>query len=179
MSEFCTPRLLLRHWREEDVEPFAEMGADPDVMEHFPAMLSRAESEAWVERVGSDLEQRGWGLWALEELATRRFLGFTGLNVPGFDAPFLPATEIGWRLRRDAWGRGYATEAARGALAVAFEDLELDELVSFTAVSNTRSQAVMDRIGMTRDPAEDFLHPGIAEDSPVRPHVLYRLTRPS
>lgn len=179
MSEFCTPRLLLRHWREEDVEPFAEMGADPDVMEHFPAMLSRAESEAWVERVDSDLEQRGWGLWALEELATRRFLGFTGLNVPGFDAPFLPATEIGWRLRRDAWGRGYATEAARGALAVAFEDLELDELVSFTAVSNTRSQAVMERIGMTRDPAEDFLHPGVEKGHPVRPHVLYRLTRPS
>jgi RimJ/RimL family protein N-acetyltransferase len=177
MSEFCTPRLLLRHWRDEDRAPFAEMGADAEVMEHFPAPLSPAESDDFVDRIGALLERRGWGLWAVEELATGRFLGFTGLNVPGFDAPFLPATEIGWRLRRDAWGRGFASEAARGVLAVAFDDLELDELVSFTAASNVRSQGVMRRIGMTTDPAEDFDHPGIAEGSPVRPHVLYRLRR--
>ncbi|MBW4041324.1 MAG: GNAT family N-acetyltransferase [Acidobacteria bacterium] len=177
MTEFCTARLLLRHWREEDREPFAEMGADAEVMEHFPAGLSRAESDAFVDGIGALLERRGWGLWAVEELATGRFIGFTGLNEPGFEAPFLPATEIGWRLRRDAWGHGYASEAARGVLAVAFEDLGLEELVSFTAVSNARSQAVMRRIGMTADPAEDFDHPAIAEGSPVRSHVLYRLRR--
>ena len=177
MTEFCTSRLLLRHWREEDRAPFAEMGADAEVMEHFPAPMSHAESDAFVDRIGALLEERGWGLWAVEVLETGRFVGFTGLNVPGFEAPFLPSTEIGWRLRRDAWGRGYATEAARGVLAVAFDDLELDELVSFTAASNVRSQAVMRRIGMATDPSEDFDHPAIAVGSPVRPHVLYRLRR--
>ena len=179
MTEFCTPRLLLRHWQEADREPFADMGADPEVMEHFPARMTRGESEAWIDRVAADLEHRGWGLWAVEELATGRFLGFTGLNAPGFEAPFLPAVEIGWRLRRDAWGQGYASEAARGVLVAAFEDLGLDEIVSFTARSNVRSQAVMRRIGMTTDPAEDFEHPAIAEGSPVRSHVLYRLRRPA
>jgi ribosomal-protein-alanine N-acetyltransferase len=177
VTELCTPRLLLRHWREEDREPWAAMSADPAVMEHFPALLTPEVSSAWIDRVGADLERRGWGLWALEELGTGRFLGFTGLNVPRFDAHFTPAVEIGWRLRRDAWGHGYASEAARGALAVAFEDLGLDELVSFTAVPNVRSQAVMRRIGMTHDPVDDFDHPLLAEDSPLRRHVLYRLRR--
>jgi ribosomal-protein-alanine N-acetyltransferase len=140
--------------------------------------MSRADSDSFVDGVGADLEQRGWGLWAVEELSTERFLGFTGLNIPGFEAPFLPAIEIGWRFRRDAWGQGYATEAARGVLAAAFDDLELDELVSFTTTANVRSQAVMRRIGMTTDPAEDFEHPRIAEGSPQRRHVLYRLRRP-
>jgi RimJ/RimL family protein N-acetyltransferase len=175
VSEFCTPRVLLRHWREEDREPFAAMGADPEVMEHFPAQLSRAQSDAFIDGLGALLESRGWGLWALEELATGRFIGFTGLNVPGFEAPFMPATEIGWRLRRDAWGRGLASEAARAALVYAFEDLGLDEVVSFTATTNLRSQAVMRRIGMTNDPADDFDHPNVAEGSPLRRHVLYRL----
>jgi ribosomal-protein-alanine N-acetyltransferase len=177
VSEFCTARLVLRHWRDEDREPWADMGADPEVMEHFPARLSRADSDAFVDRVGDDLERRGWGLWAVEERESGRFLGFTGLNVPGFEAPFLPAVEIGWRLRRDAWGHGYASEAARGVLAVAFDDLELDGLVSFTATTNVRSQAVMRRIGMTTDPAEDFDHPAIAEGHRLRRHVLYRLAR--
>jgi len=178
VSEFCTPRLLLRPWREEDRAPFAEMGADPEVMEHFPAPLSRAESDAFIDGLGGLLDRRGWGLWAVEELRTGRFIGFTGLNEPGFTAHFTPATEIGWRLRRDAWGQGYATEAARAALVVAFEDLELDEVVSFTATTNTASQAVMRRIGMATDPAEDFEHPNVAEGSPLRRHVLYRLRRP-
>jgi RimJ/RimL family protein N-acetyltransferase len=175
VTEFCTPRLLLRHWREEDREPWAELGADPEVMRHFPAMLTREQSDAFVDRVGAQLEERGWGLWAVEELSTGRFLGFTGLNVPHF----MPGVEIGWRLRRDAWGSGFATEAARGVLAVAFDDLELAELVSFTAVRNERSRAVMRRIGMSHDPAEDFDHPALAEDSPLRRHVLYRLRRPA
>jgi RimJ/RimL family protein N-acetyltransferase len=179
VTELCTARLLLRHWREEDREPWAALGADPEVMRHFPAMLSRAESDAFVDGVGAQLEQRGWGLWAVEERSSGRFLGFTGLNVPRFEAHFTPAIEIGWRLRRDAWGSGFATEAARGALTVAFEDLELPEVVSFTATGNERSQAVMRRIGMTHDPAEDFDHPALAEDSPLRRHVLYRLRRPA
>ena len=178
MSEFCTPRLLLRHWREEDRAPFAAMGADPRVMEHFPARLTRAESDGMVDRVGADLERRGWGLWAVEELGAPGFLGFVGLNVPRFDAHFTPAVEIGWRLATHAWGRGLASEAARGVLTVAFDDLGLDEVVSFTATSNERSQAVMRRIGMTSDPAEDFDHPNLAEGSPLRRHVLYRLRNP-
>jgi RimJ/RimL family protein N-acetyltransferase len=179
VSEFCTSRLLLRHWREEDREPWAAMVADPEVMEHFPSLLSRAEADAFVDGIGGLLEQRGWGLWAVEELASGRFLGFTGLNVPGFEAHFTPATEIGWRLRRDAWGKGYATEAARGALTVAFDDLGLDEVVSFTASTNERSMGVMRRVGMTSDPAESFEHPSIEEGSPLRTHVLYRLRRPA
>jgi RimJ/RimL family protein N-acetyltransferase len=179
MTELCTPRLLLRHWLDEDRDPFAELGADAEVMEHFPSTLSRAESDAFIDRVGADLEQRGWGLWAVEELATGEFLGFVGLNVPAFDAPFMPSTEIGWRLRRTAWGKGYASEAARGALTVAFDDLELAEVVSFTTTANLRSQAVMARIGMRRDPTEDFDHPRLPQGSPQRRHVLYRLRRPS
>jgi len=178
VTEFCTTRLILRHWREEDREPWAELGADPEVMQHFPKTLTREESDAFVDGVGASLEERGWGLWAVEERGTGRFLGFTGLNVPRFEAHFTPAVEIGWRLRRDAWGSGFATEAARGVLTVAFDDLELPEVVSFTAVPNERSQAVMRRLGMTHDPAEDFDHPVLAEDSPLRRHVLYRLRRP-
>jgi len=178
VTEFCTSRLILRHWREEDRQPWAELGADPEVMQHFPKTLTREESDAFVDGVGAQLEERGWGLWAVEERETGRFLGFTGLNVPRFEAHFTPAVEIGWRLRRDAWGSGFATEAARGVLTVAFDDLELPEVVSFTAVPNERSQAVMRRLGMTRDPAEDFDHPVLAEDSPLRRHVLYRLRRP-
>ena len=177
MTEFCTSRLILRHWREEDRQPWAELGADPEVMQHFPKTLTREESDAFVDGVGAALEERGWGLWAVEERETGRFLGFTGLNVPHFEAHFTPAVEIGWRLRRDAWGSGFATEAARGVLTVAFDDLELPEVVSFTAVPNERSQAVMRRLGMTHDPAEDFDHPVLAEDSPLRRHVLYRLRR--
>jgi ribosomal-protein-alanine N-acetyltransferase len=154
------------------------MNADPEVMQHFPATLTEAESDAFVDRVGATLEERGWGLWAVEELATGRFLGFAGLNVPRFEAHFTPAVEIGWRLRRDAWGSGFATEAARGVLTVAFDDLELPEVVSFTAIPNERSQAVMRRIGMTHDPADDFDHPQLEAGSPLRRHVLHRLRRP-
>lgn len=178
MTELCTSRLLLRHWREEDRAPWAAMNADPEVMQHFPATLTAEQSDAFVDGVGATLEERGWGLWAVEEIATGRFLGFTGLNVPRFEAHFTPAVEIGWRLRRDAWGSGFATEAARGVLTVAFDDLELDELVSFTAVPNERSQAVMRRIGMTHDPADDFDHPLLDAGSPLRRHVLHRLRRP-
>ena len=177
--EPVTERLLLRRWRDEDRAPFAALNADPDVMEHFPARLTRAESDAFVDRIAQQLEDRGWGLWALEERSSGRFLGFTGLNAPGFQAHFTPAVEVGWRLARDAWGFGYASEAARAAAAVGFDEVGLDEIVSFTATSNVRSMRVMERVGMTHDRADDFDHPALAEGSPLRRHVLYRLARPT
>ncbi|WP_037559233.1 GNAT family N-acetyltransferase [Spirillospora albida] len=171
-----TQRLLLRQWRDTDREPFAAMNADPHVMEHFPAPLSRTDSDALADRAAAAIERDGWGLWALEIIETGAFIGFTGLNVPAYDAPFMPATEIGWRLARTAWGHGYATEAARAALAYAFGELALEEVVSFTTTGNHRSRAVMERIGMTRDPRDDFDHPLLPEGHPLRRHVLYRIT---
>lgn len=170
-----TPRLSLRPWRESDLAPFAAMNADPLVMEHFPSMPAREESDAMAERIMAKMASQGWGLWAIEVVGGEAFIGFTGLAVPTFEAWFTPCTEIGWRLARGAWGRGYATEAARAALAFGFETLGLAEIVSFTAVTNKRSAAVMERLGMRRD--AEFDHPRIAPDSPVRRHVLYRLAR--
>lgn len=171
-----TERLLLREWRESDRDAWAQLNADPEVMEFFPATLDRTASDAAFDRFSARLTERGWGLWAVEH--DGGFLGFTGLNPVGFDAGFAPATEIGWRLRREAWGHGFATEAARAAVGFAFEQLALHELVSFTTVANARSRAVMERLGMVHHPDEDFDHPSVPEGSPVRPHVLYRLQRP-
>jgi RimJ/RimL family protein N-acetyltransferase len=145
-------------------------------MRHFPATLTRAESDAFADLIERGFETNGdWGLWALERKDTGAFIGFTGLAPVSFAAPFAPAVEIGWRLARPAWGHGYATEAARAAVGVAFDELGLDGLVSFTAPANVRSRAVMERLGMTRDPAEDFDHPRVPAGSPLRRHVLYRL----
>ena len=178
LPELRTERLLLRQWRDEDLEKWAELNADPEVMEHFPSVLSRQESDALAARCRDHIADHGWGLWAVEVPGVAPFLGFVGLARPGFDAPFTPAVEVGWRLARPWWGRGYASEAARAALAFAFDDLGLDEVVSFTSVPNERSQAVMRRIGMTRDAADDFDHPNIREGHPLRRHVLYRISRP-
>jgi RimJ/RimL family protein N-acetyltransferase len=175
-----TERLLLRTWRDEDVEPFIEMGEDPQVMEFFPGLMSAQQSRETAAMFRTQMDQRGWGLWALEALdgdLAGRFLGFTGLAVPRFEAHFTPAVEVGWRLTPAAWGRGYATEAARAAMAYGFDELALDEIVSFTAVVNLRSRAVMERLGMTHDPAEDFDHPALPGHTLER-HVLYRLARP-
>lgn len=174
-----TPRLFLRRWRDEDRSPFADLNADPVVMEHFPAPLSPAESDALVDRITAGLEARGWGLWAVEVRETGAFIGFVGLNPATFDAPFTPAVEVGWRLAHDAWGRGYATEGARAALDVGFDQNGLDEIVSFTTHGNVRSRRVMERLGMRHDPADDFDNPNVAEGHPLRPHVLYRLARES
>jgi RimJ/RimL family protein N-acetyltransferase len=179
MAELDTPRLLLRRWRDEDRGPFATLNADPVVMEHFPTPLSREESDALVDRIEAGLAERGWGLWAVEVRESSAFIGFVGLNPATFDAPFTPAVEVGWRLSREHWGHGYATEAARAALEFGFVDLELDEIVSFTTHANTRSQRVMERLGMQRNPADDFDNPSVPEGSPIRPHVLYRLDRMS
>ena len=174
-----TPRLLLRAWTEADRAPFAAMNADPAVMEHFPALLTRAESDALAGRIQEHLTTHGWGLWAVEERGTHGFIGFTGLARPCFEAHFTPAVEVGWRLGRSSWGQGYATEAARAAVAYGFVTLQLAAIVSFTTVSNLRSQAVMRRLGMTHDPADDFDHPQLAPGHPLRRHVLFRLHRPT
>jgi ribosomal-protein-alanine N-acetyltransferase len=173
-----TERLWLRQWRDDDWAPFAALNADPEVMRHFPSTLDEHESNAFAYRNAALLEVHGYGLWAVEQAASGEFLGMVGLNQPLWDARFTPCTEVGWRFARSAWGHGYATEAARAALAVAFGPLGLDEVVSFTTVANTRSRAVMERLGMARDAAEDFDHPRLDADSPVRRHVLYRLRRP-
>jgi RimJ/RimL family protein N-acetyltransferase len=175
MHELTTERLLLRGWRPDDRTPFAALNVDPEVMAHFPALLSHRESDALADRIEAHFERDGWGLWAMEDRASGAFLGFTGLARPVFDAPFLPAIEIGWRLARPFWGKGYASEAARASTAFAFDALGLDEIVSMAVAANARSIAVMERLGMHRDPAEDFDHPLVAEPH-LRRHVLYRLT---
>lgn len=174
-----TERLRLRRWRSSDLEPFAALNADPVVMEHFPKPLTRAESDAMVERIEATFAREGLGLWAVEVSATGEFAGFVGLARPGFDAHFTPAVEVGWRLAAVHWGRGYATEAARAAVADGFDRLGLDEIVSFTSVGNERSQRVMRAIGMTHDPADDFDHPGMPPGHRLVRHVLYRLSRPA
>jgi RimJ/RimL family protein N-acetyltransferase len=172
-----TSRLTLRDWRDADREPFAAMNADPRVMELFPATLDRIASDAFLNRIREHWAAAGFGLWAVERQADGRFLGFAGLAAPTFEAHFTPAVEIGWRFAVEAWGHGYATEAARAALRFGFEDLDLAEIVSFTVPANSRSRAVMERLGMTHDPADDFDHPRLPPGDPSRHHVLYRLPR--
>jgi len=151
------------------------MNADPAVMEHFPATLTRRQSDELVERIERGLAANGFGLWALEVRERGEFIGFTGLAAPEFEAHFTPAVEIGWRLARPAWGNGYATEAAREVLRFGFEEVGLDEIVSMTTPANRRSRAVMERLGMSRDPGDDFDHPALPVGHPQRPHVLYRV----
>jgi RimJ/RimL family protein N-acetyltransferase len=170
-----TSRLLLRRWRDDDRLPFAEMNADPAVMEHFPGRLTAAESDALADRIEAGFDERGYGLWAVEVIDGPPFVGFVGLAPVLFEAGFTPAVEVGWRLARPHWGQGYATEAARAALAFGFDDLGLAEIVSFTVPGNVRSRAVMERLGMRHDPGGDFDHPRIPEGHPLRRHVLYRL----
>ena len=172
-----TERLLLRAWTVADQEPFARMNADPAVVEHLSGALDRAGSDALMQRIEAEWVTNGHGLWALVRGDDGAFLGFVGLHAPTFTAPFTPAVEIGWRLAREAWGKGYATEGARAALRYAFESLALDEAVSYTVPANTRSRAVMERLGMTHDPRDDFDHPAFLDDRRLCRHVLYRLSR--
>lgn len=168
-------RVVLRRWREEDREAFAAMNADPRVMKFFRNPLSRAQSDDMMDFLEKHFDARGFGLWAVEVPGKAACIGFTGLFATGFTAHFTPCVEIGWRLAVEHWGQGYATEAARLALRFGFETLKLSEIVSFTTVANRRSRAVMERIGMHRDPADDFDSPTLPEGHPLRPHVLYRL----
>lgn len=174
-----TARLRLRRWQAGDREPFAALNADVEVMRHFPYPLSRDESDRLVERIERHFTQHGFGLWALERRDTGQFIGFTGLSVPPFAAHFTPCVEIGWRLARDQWGQGYATEAAGAVMAHGFGALALPEIVSFSTVANLPSRRVMERLGMTHDPADDFMHPVLVTSPYARlaPHVLYRRRR--
>ena len=193
--ELRTERLILRDWTDADREPFAVLNADPEVMAHFPAPLARAESDAMVDRIVTSMHRRGFGLWVVEVVGGPACIGFVGLNPIPFDAGFTPALEVGWRLARPAWGQGYAPEAAVACVDFAFAsvrrdgddfamagpaDERLDEVVSMTTPGNTNSRRVMEKIGLTRDPADDFDHPTIADRAPhlVR-HVLYRVDRAS
>lgn len=174
--EFETPRLRLVVWQERHLAPFAAMNADPEVMQYFPAPLDAEQSRASVEIWQAQFAERGWSNWALELRGSGEFIGFVGLSVPRRVLPFSPCVEIGWRLARRFWGEGYAGEAARGCLAVGFGKLGLDEIVSFTALANRRSRAVMERIGM-HDTGRDFDHPGVPEGSALRRHCLYLIGR--
>jgi len=174
-----TPRLRLRRWLPTDLEPFAAMNADPRVAEFLPTPLTRETSEALVARAEAMFDQRGFGLWAVEIPGVTPFAGFIGLTTPRFDAHFQPSVEIGWRLAAESWGKGYATEGARAALSYGFETIGLEEIVSMTVPANQRSRHVMEKIGMTRDPRDDFDHPLLPEGHPLRRHVLYRVKRPS
>jgi RimJ/RimL family protein N-acetyltransferase len=170
-----TPRLILRPWRESDLAPFAEQNADPLVMRHMRGVLTRDESDAYVARARQHLAETGFGIWAVEAPGVAPFIGAVGLNHVKFEASFTPAVEVAWRLHRHHWGRGYATEAARAAIEDGFTRIGLREIVAFTALDNTASAQVMERVGMTRE--TEFDHPMLPDGHPLRRHVLYRSVR--
>ncbi len=172
-----TERLLLRRWREEDRVPFRAMNADPRVMEFMPGLLTEEASDALADRAEAHFERNGYGPFAAELRQNGAFLGFIGISIPRFEAPFMPAVEIGWRLAAEYWGRGLATEGARAVLRYGFEELRLGGMVSFTADANVRSRRVMEKLGMTHDAVDDFEHPNIPQGHPLRHHVLYRIDR--
>jgi len=172
-----TERLILRPWRDDDIEPMAAINADPLVVRHLPGPMTRAETEAMIARKRAHLAKHSFASFAVEAPGVAPFIGYVGLQRPNLDAHFMPAVEIGWRLASAYWGKGYATEAARASLRFGFEDLNLDQIVSFTVPANKPSWAVMERIGMTRDPRDDFDHPRIPEGHPLRRHILYRMAR--
>lgn len=174
--EIETPRLRLRQWQRGDRRPFFQLNADPVVMQYFPSPLDRVASDALAERCERLIAERGWGFWAVEIPGQSPFIGFVGLHRPAADLSFKPCVEIGWRLAQEFWGYGYATEAARACLKVGFEQLGLNEIVSFTSLLNRRSQAVMERLQMVRDP-DTFLHPSVPEGHPLQEHCLYRLSQ--
>jgi RimJ/RimL family protein N-acetyltransferase len=176
LIEFDTDRLRLRQWIETDRAPFGQLNADSRVMEFLPSILDRAASDAMIDRLQAGIIDRGWGFWAVESKLDQQFIGFVGLSIPNADLPFSPCVEIGWRLAFEYWGKGYASEAARGGLKVGFEQLDLPEIVSFTAIGNHRSRAVMERLGMERE-VETFEHPSLLTGHPLQEHCLYRLSK--
>ena len=172
-----TPHTILRQWTDADLTPFAALNADPRVMEHFPKPLTREESDFLAKRISEKMDIHGFGLWALEIKGVTPFAGFVGLTVPGFESHFTPCVEVGWRLAFQHWGHGYATEAAAAAVEFGFIHAGLDQIVSFTVPANVRSRRVMERLGMTHSPDDDFDHPLVLPGSPHRRLVLYRLSR--
>ena len=178
MTEIRTDRLILREWRDADCEPFAALNGDPRVMEFLPGVLDRTASDGLVARIRDGFARNGFGLWAVEIPGVLPFAGFIGLSVPKFTAKFTPCVEVGYRLAADVWGRGYATEGTKAAIDFGFRQARLKEIVSFTVPHNVRSRRVMEKAGLSRDPADDFDHPGLAEGHPLRRHVLYRIGAP-
>ncbi len=174
-----TDRIILRQWQVNDLEPFAKLNADPRVREFFPALLNKEESDNTVEIMSQHIDRCGWGFWAAELKHTNEFIGMVGLEDVTFNAHFTktPAVEIGWRLAFPFWGKGYASEGALAALKYGFEELELHEIVTFTALNNVRSRRVMEKIGMLYDSKDDFDHPKVALESPLKRHALYRINR--
>lgn len=170
-----TVRLRLRQWQAEDNEAFAAMSSNPQVMQYFPNLLTRAESDALIERMKSIIDTQGWGFWAVELKYSQQFIGFTGLNEQPAQFSFSPCVEIGWRLDQAYWGQGYAPEAARAALAFAFGQLKLDKVVAFTMLENVKSQRVMHKLNISK--AGEFQHPALAKDHPLSWHVLYQILR--
>jgi RimJ/RimL family protein N-acetyltransferase len=172
-----TDRLLLRAWEKRDRAPFAALNSDPRVMEFMPGCLSPVQSDELADSIEDHFRKHGFGPYAVELRRQQTFIGFVGLSIPGFQAHFTPCVEIGWRLSADQWGQGLATEGAAAVVRHAFGDLGLSSLVSFTVPANVRSRRVMEKIGMTYDPSDDFDHPNLPEGHPLRRHVLYRLSR--
>ncbi len=174
--ELKTGRLRLRQWKQEDYPAFAKLNADPEVMKYYPEMLNEKDSNDMAQRFEALLAYRGWGFWVVEKLDEKKFMGFVGLHEPTYDLPITPCVEIGWRLAKEYWGYGYASEAAKASLAVAFKKLDLPEVYSFTSVLNKKSQAVMEKLGMV-NMKQNFDHPMIPKDSPLREHVLYKIDK--
>jgi RimJ/RimL family protein N-acetyltransferase len=170
-----TDRLILRHWLPSDYAAFAAINVDPEVMRFMPHPLSTEESDSLIKQIDMYFQIHGFGAYAVELRADHTFIGYIGLSTPSFQASFTPCVEIAWRLASNAWNRGLATEGARAVLKIAFERLHLNSIVSFTAEQNLASQRVMQKIGMKRDPSEDFEHPSLPPGHPLRRHVLYRL----
>jgi ribosomal-protein-alanine N-acetyltransferase len=171
-----TARLRLRPWRDEDLEPYAALNADPRVRQFFPSLQTYQEGADSMQYIRDHFQRRGFGLWAVEVIGGAPFIGFIGLSVPSFDAPFMPCVELGYRLAFEHWGHGYATEGSRATVAFGFATVGLPEIVAMTAVGNERSRRVMERLGMRRSPVDDFEQPNILAGHPLRRHVLYRLT---
>ena len=174
--ELRTPRLLLRLWKDDDLEAWATMNADPAVRRYFPSVLNPTEAQGEADRIRASITQRGWGMWAVEVPGVHTFAGFVGLNLPAYEAPWMPAVEIGWRLAPAAWHKGYATEGACAALDFAFTQLELPQVVAMSVPTNGPSHALMERIGMVCDPGADFDHPRVPADWPLKRHILHRIT---
>jgi RimJ/RimL family protein N-acetyltransferase len=172
-----TDRLILRRWREDDLAPFAAMNDDPLTLRFMPGVMTAEETRAQIARFEAHHRLHGFGVWAVEAPEVAPLVGYVGLQRVGFEAPFTPAVEIGWRLAPAFWGKGYATEGAKAALRTGFEDLNLDQIVSFTVLANKPSWSVMERLGMMRDPAEDFDHPRLPAAHALRRHILYRMDR--
>ena len=173
LIETTTKRLLLRQWKDADIPVFAKINADPDVMKYYPSILSNEESQALAHKIRDKINKNGWGFWAVERISDKRFIGFVGLNEPSYELPVSPCIEVGWRLGREYWGNGYATEAGKRCLEIGFYTLGFPEIYSFTPVLNKRSRAVMERIGMDNT-SRNFEHPMMPASHPLREHFLYR-----